>query len=179
MADLTWGGLLPLCWHKFTSTKDPGRSKCGPGLIIGYPASLMTCVTWHYGHERWWLATALDLALLIGRRLGRPRLLGETSRGADIILKGSAVHSFFKDFLSLLSVALKKKKSVKFLSTENFVLSLQQRMIGGRSGCRHSLPFDDGEIKGFFQDMGVEHRPPVRRSTKEIQGWFFSFWLAG
>lgn len=70
MADLTGGSLLPLCWHKFTSTMGLPRSKCGPRLIIGYPASLMTCVTWHYDRERWWLADALDLALYLGHQHG-------------------------------------------------------------------------------------------------------------
>lgn len=51
MPDLTWAGLLPLCWHKFTSTIERRGDQMWLRLVIHYPASLMTCVTWHYNHE--------------------------------------------------------------------------------------------------------------------------------
>lgn len=47
--------------------------KSGPRLIIGYPTSLMTCVTWHYGHEQWWRAAAFNLFSRVGHNCGHKK----------------------------------------------------------------------------------------------------------
>lgn len=57
--------------------------KCGPRLIIGYPTRLMTCVTWHYGHEQWRRAGALKLFSRVGHKCGHKKAAVGTEKVCD------------------------------------------------------------------------------------------------